>query len=228
DPVPAAQDLRGRPRHHVRHHPAQEAAPPELHLGVLRYRVLPFDLQVDHHSLRRDPEAHHPPDVDALHLHGVAPPNAARVAHEGGDDVAAPEHGGVGEGEEGGEDGGHAHDHERTHPELAVPAAGGGRGRQGLLGAHDSSMILRAAAAASLRSAKARTTGSSLLRNSSGVPTKRRRPCSRRAIRREISSACSMSWVTRTEVTWVLSAISTIRRETAAVFTGSRPVTGSS
>ena len=37
-----------------------------------------------------------------------------------------------------------------------------------------------------------------------------------------------MSWVTTIDVTWVRSRISRMRRETDAVLTGSRPVTGSS
>ena len=47
-------------------------------------------------------------------------------------------------------------------------------------------------------------------------------------MRSEISSAPSMSWVTMTEVTLCVSRISRMSRETAAVFTGSSPVTGSS
>ena len=117
---------------------------------------------------------------------------------------------------------GDSRDDEEAHPGLAVLARGTGAAAAGasrcsrlLLDSSSVSFstIARAASAAARRSAKARTTGSSLARNSAGVPTKRSLPWVSRATRSEISSACSMSWVTTMDVTWVRSRISRMRRE---------------
>ena len=192
DDFAAAQQLVRLAGHHVGRHAAEQPLALDLHPRVLGDAVFALDLQAQGHLVLVDVEALHPADVDPAHQHGVAFADARGVRHHGGHDIAPAEHGGVGEGEERDHDGRDARDHEEAHHDLAVEATlyrGGGE----LVVGHFSSMILRAAASAAVRSAKAWTRGSRLFLNSSGVPTKRSLPWSSRATRSEMSRAPTMS-----------------------------------
>src|SRR5262249_40587200 len=198
--VAAPGHVRRRPGDDVRGHAPEQAVRLDLAARVLRDLVLALDLEPHRHLALVDLELLDPADVHAAHLHGVALADPARVRDDGRDLVAAAEERGVGQREQRGQDRGDTQDHEDADEEVVVAAAEGGHRGERLFLAHGSSMILRAAASAAWRSAKARTSGSWLARNSRGVPTKRTLPWSRRAMRSEISSAPSMSWVTMIDV----------------------------